>query len=69
PKEIRPALERAVKSNKPAVLDVVVDREANLLPPDLAMINAIWLEGVEMPTVEEKVPEKPKVREEVEEAA
>ncbi|MFB0562417.1 MAG: thiamine pyrophosphate-binding protein [Candidatus Lokiarchaeia archaeon] len=69
PKEIRPALERAVKSNKPAVLDVVVDREANLVPPDLAMINAIWLEGVEMPTVEEKVPEKPKVREEVEEAA
>jgi len=68
PKEIRPALERAVKSNKPAVIDVVVDREANLVPPDLAMINAIWLEGVEMPKVEE-AEEKPPVREGVEEAA
>ncbi|MGQ9722091.1 MAG: thiamine pyrophosphate-binding protein [Candidatus Jordarchaeum sp.] len=69
PKQIRPALERAVKSGKPAVIDVVVDREANLVPPDLAMINAIWLEGVEMPKVEEEVPEKPKVKERVPEAA
>ncbi|MEX2751459.1 MAG: thiamine pyrophosphate-binding protein [Candidatus Freyarchaeota archaeon] len=62
PSQIRPALERAVKSNKPAVIDVVVDREANLVPPDLAMINAIWLEGVEMPKVEEEAEVKPKAK-------
>jgi len=69
PGEIRPALQRAVKSNKPAVLDIVIDQEANLSPPELGMILSIWLEGVEPPKVEEAAEEKPKVREGLEEAA
>jgi acetolactate synthase-1/2/3 large subunit len=69
PGEIRPALQRAVKSNKPAVLDIVIDQEANLSPPELGMILSIWLEGVEPPKVEEVAEEKPKVKEGLEEAA
>ncbi len=49
PEEIKPALERAVSSNKPAVLDVKIDRETNLNPPDLVTLAAIWLEGCEHP--------------------
>lgn len=69
PEEIRPALQRAVKSGKPAVLDVIIDQEANLSPPELGMILSIWLEGVELPKVEEAAEEKLKVREGVEEEA
>ena len=47
PKEIRPALERAVASGKPAVLDVYLDATANLNPPLLDLLNSIWLEGCE----------------------
>uniref|UniRef100_A0A7C5QKP1 Thiamine pyrophosphate-binding protein n=1 Tax=Caldiarchaeum subterraneum TaxID=311458 RepID=A0A7C5QKP1_CALS0 len=43
--EIRPALEEALASRKPAVIDVTIDREANLTPPDLQTLAAIWLEG------------------------
>ena len=47
-KEITPALERAVASGKPAMLDVV-DQWANLTPPDLENLEAIWMEGCEPP--------------------
>lgn len=49
PKEIRPALQRAVDSALPAVLDVLIDREINLEPPDFETVATIWLDGVEMP--------------------
>ncbi|MGQ9722087.1 MAG: thiamine pyrophosphate-binding protein [Candidatus Jordarchaeum sp.] len=69
PKEIRPALERAVKSNKPAVLDVIIDKEVNLAPPGLEFIYAMWLEGCEVPKIEEKSEEGTKVKEDVKEVA
>jgi acetolactate synthase-1/2/3 large subunit len=47
PSEIRPALQRAVDSGLPAVLDVVVDREA--VPPDFQTLASVWLEGCELP--------------------
>jgi acetolactate synthase-1/2/3 large subunit len=49
PEEITPALERAVASGKPALLDVVIDCEVNLEPPDFITVAALWLEGCEMP--------------------
>jgi acetolactate synthase-1/2/3 large subunit len=49
PEEITPALERAVASGKPAVLDVLIDQWANLTPPDLANLDALWMEGCELP--------------------
>lgn len=49
PEEITPALERAVASGKPAVLDVVLDQWANLTPPDLENLDAVWMEGCELP--------------------
>jgi len=48
PAEIRPALERAVAVRRPAVLDVMVDREANLEPPDLCILDGLWMEGCEV---------------------
>nr|MDO8132942.1 thiamine pyrophosphate-binding protein [Candidatus Njordarchaeum guaymaensis] len=56
PTELKPALKRAVSSGLPAVLDVIVNKDINLIPPDLALINSIWLEGVKPPKVE--VPSK-----------
>ncbi len=49
PKEITPALERAVASGRPAVLDVIIDQWANLTPPDLENLAAVWMEGCELP--------------------
>jgi len=49
PSQIMPALERAVKSGRPAVVDVVVDKWANLTPPDLENLDAVWMEGCELP--------------------
>jgi acetolactate synthase-1/2/3 large subunit len=49
PREITPALKRALASGKPAVLDVLVDQWANLTPPDLENLDAVWLEGCELP--------------------
>jgi acetolactate synthase-1/2/3 large subunit len=49
PRSITPALERAVASGKPAVLDVVVDNWANLTPPDLEILDAAWMEGCDLP--------------------
>lgn len=47
PDEIKPALEQAVSSGRPAVLDVVLDCAANMLPPTLGLISSIWLQGCE----------------------
>jgi len=47
PSEIKPALERAVNSGLPAVLDVKID--GNIIPPDFELLAAIWLEGCETP--------------------
>jgi len=49
PSQITPALERAVASGKPAVLDVLVDPWVNLTPPDLENLDAVWMEGCELP--------------------
>jgi acetolactate synthase-1/2/3 large subunit len=45
PAQIKPALKRAVKSGLPAVIDVVVDAEAHGVPPDLAVLDSVWMEG------------------------
>ncbi|MFQ5999199.1 MAG: thiamine pyrophosphate-binding protein, partial [Candidatus Bathyarchaeia archaeon] len=42
PSEIKPALQRAVDSGLPAVLDVEIDRE--VIPPDFELLAMIWLE-------------------------
>lgn len=47
--DIKPALKKAIKSGLPAVIDVRVDREAHLTPPDLETLAALWLEGCEPP--------------------
>jgi acetolactate synthase-1/2/3 large subunit len=49
PGQITPALARAVASGKPALLDVVVDPWVNLTPPDLENLDAVWMEGCELP--------------------
>jgi len=38
-----------VDSGKPALLDVIVDGQANLFPPDFAPAVAVWFEGVKFP--------------------
>jgi hypothetical protein len=40
-------LQRAVDSQLPAVLDVVVDQEVHLVPPDLGVLDGLWMEGCE----------------------
>ncbi len=49
PDEIESALQRAVASGKPAVIDVIIDGSVHLDPPDFTTVAAIWLEGCEMP--------------------
>ncbi|MGQ9494112.1 MAG: thiamine pyrophosphate-binding protein [Anaerolineae bacterium] len=53
PAQIRPALQRAVDSGLPAVLDVLVDTEVHLVPPDLEILDGLWMEGCEPPRPEE----------------
>ena len=48
PNQIKPALERAMASGLPAVLDVIVDAEAHLTPPDLALLDSVWMEGCDV---------------------
>jgi acetolactate synthase-1/2/3 large subunit len=48
PEQIRPALQRAVDSGLPAVLDVLVDKEAALNPPDFTTAVDLWLQGCEI---------------------
>ncbi len=45
PTQIKPALKRAVNSGLPAVLDVVVDAEVHIVPPDLVVLDSVWMEG------------------------
>ena len=49
PDKIRPALEEAKASKLPAVLDVIIDPEINLAPPDFASVASIYLEGCQLP--------------------
>jgi acetolactate synthase-1/2/3 large subunit len=49
PKELTPALKRAADSRKPALLDVIVDGQANFSPPDLTTALNVWFEGVKFP--------------------
>jgi len=49
PQQIAPALQRAVDSGKPALLDVIIDGRANLAPPDFATVVGVWLEGITIP--------------------
>jgi len=49
PKGITAALKRAVDSGKPALLDVIVDGQANFNPPDLTTALNVWFEGVKFP--------------------
>jgi acetolactate synthase-1/2/3 large subunit len=57
-KDIRPALKRAVKSKLPAVIDVIIDQDANLNPPELALVGSMWLEGCTPPPLEEEKKKK-----------
>jgi acetolactate synthase-1/2/3 large subunit len=45
PSQIRPALQRAVDSGLPAVLDVMVNVDVHVVPPDLVMLDSVWMEG------------------------
>jgi acetolactate synthase-1/2/3 large subunit len=45
PTQIKPALKRAVNSGLPAVLDVIVDAEVHGVPPDLVVLDSVWMEG------------------------
>lgn len=45
PSEIQPALVSAEESNYPAVIDIIIDRDINLEPPDFTTLAGIWLEG------------------------
>jgi acetolactate synthase-1/2/3 large subunit len=47
PDQIRPALQRAVDSGLPAVLDVIVDIDVHIEPPDLEVLDGLWMEGCE----------------------
>jgi acetolactate synthase-1/2/3 large subunit len=47
PGEIKPALQKAVDSGRPAVLDVVLDCAANMAAPTLGLIVQVWLKGCE----------------------
>lgn len=50
PDDIRPALEEAMNSDVTTVLDVVIDKEANLNPPIVfQMIVDLWLQGCPEP--------------------
>ncbi|MFQ5832470.1 MAG: thiamine pyrophosphate-binding protein [Candidatus Thorarchaeota archaeon] len=49
PADLRPALEKAKDSGVPAVVDVVIDPEAHLDPPDFASVASVWLEGCQLP--------------------
>ncbi len=48
PSEIGPALQRAADSGLPAVVDVIVDQEVHLLPPDGVVLDSIWMEGCDV---------------------
>jgi acetolactate synthase-1/2/3 large subunit len=53
PAQIRPALQRAADSGLPAVLDVMVDVDVHIVPPDLAILDSVWMEGCDAGTCSE----------------
>jgi acetolactate synthase-1/2/3 large subunit len=53
PAQIRPALQRAADSGVPAVLDVMVDVDVHIVPPDLAVLDSVWMEGCDAGTCSE----------------
>jgi acetolactate synthase-1/2/3 large subunit len=51
PAEIRPALQRAADSGLPAVLDVLVNVDVHVVPPDLVVLDSVWMEGCDAGSV------------------
>jgi acetolactate synthase-1/2/3 large subunit len=49
PADIAPALQKAKDSGLPAVLDIVIDPDVNLEPPDFSSVASVWLEGCQLP--------------------
>ena len=49
PEDITPALQKAKDSGLPAVLDIVIDPDINLVPPDFESVASVWLEGCQLP--------------------
>jgi acetolactate synthase-1/2/3 large subunit len=49
PSDIAPALQKAKDSGLPAVLDIVIDPDINLVPPDFESVASVWLEGCHLP--------------------
>ena len=49
PEDIAPALQKAKDSGLPAVLDIVIDPDINLVPPDFESVASVWLEGCQLP--------------------
>lgn len=48
PGDIRPALEKAVRSGKPAVIDALIDCRANLEPPLFRIYLEVALMGCDL---------------------
>ncbi|MBM4444826.1 MAG: thiamine pyrophosphate-binding protein [Chloroflexi bacterium] len=57
PAQIGPALRRAADSGLPAVVDVIVDQEVHLLPPDGVLLDSIWMEGCDVAGATCEMPE------------
>ncbi|MFW9850400.1 MAG: thiamine pyrophosphate-binding protein, partial [Candidatus Thorarchaeota archaeon] len=49
PNDIFTALNDAKESSLPAVIDVIIDPEVNLSPPDFDSVASVWLEGCQLP--------------------
>ncbi|MFW9769454.1 MAG: thiamine pyrophosphate-binding protein [Candidatus Thorarchaeota archaeon] len=49
PEDLAPALQKAKDSGLPAVLDIVIDPNINLVPPDFDSVASVWLEGCQLP--------------------
>lgn len=47
PADVKPALAKATESGRPAVLDVLIDCDANMNVPTLGLIVSVWLKGCE----------------------
>ena len=48
PDELKNVTEEFLKAGGPALVDILVDREINLRPPDLETLEAIWMEGIDV---------------------
>ena len=48
PQELRAGIDEALERGGVHLLDVIVDRQANLRPPDLETLEAIWMEGIDV---------------------